>query len=84
METDRHNKMDPEKLVHNDDSVSLETPTPKGRIKTVTNAAPYIRKHELKGRTYYTYRRGIDKEIYLGTADAILRAVKGDGRRDDC
>jgi len=28
------------------------------------------------GRRYYRYRRGTEKPIHLGTADAILRAVK--------
>lgn len=38
---------------------------------------PHIRPHKVKGRIYYSYYNGTDKEIYLGTADRILQAVKG-------
>lgn len=38
-------------------------------------ADPHLSSHKIKGVLYYTYRRGVDKEIYLGTADAILVAV---------
>ena len=50
-----------------------------GRSKRLTNrlAEPHIRAHEVKGKRYYYYVRGTDREIYLGTANAILEAVKG-------
>lgn len=40
-------------------------------------ARAHIQQHTKNGAFYYTYRRGTDKEIYLGTAEAILKAVKG-------
>lgn len=39
-------------------------------------AAPHIRRHQVKGHTYYSYVRGTDQEIYLGSADIILKAVQ--------
>lgn len=39
-------------------------------------ADPHIQYHKgARGSPFYTYRRGEDKEIYLGTAETILRAV---------
>lgn len=43
-------------------------------------ARGHIQQHTKNGVFYYTYRRGTDKEIYLGTAEAILKAVKGAGK----
>ena len=39
-------------------------------------APAHIRAKLIKDRTYYYYCRGIDKEVYLGSADLILKAVK--------
>lgn len=71
---------DTAKLVNNIPSISLDDLPPrcgstKRRIRRV--ADPHIRPHKVKGRVYYTYCRGTDPEIYLGSADTILRAVKG-------
>ena len=73
-----------EKLVEDIPPASLDIPIPRtGLTKKRTRqlAPPRIREHviEKKGRKYYyyCYCRGTDKEIYLGDADAILRAVKG-------
>lgn len=44
-------------------------------IRRITD--PHLRPHKVKGRLYYSYCRGTDVEIYLGSADAILKAVKG-------
>jgi len=41
-------------------------------------ARPRIKPRNVKGKTYYYYCRGADKEIYLGDAEAILKAVKGE------
>lgn len=38
-------------------------------------AEPRLKTRKVKGNIYYYYCRGIDPEIYLGTADSILRAV---------
>lgn len=59
------------------DSLSLLQPKrgcDKKRIRRI--AEPHLQAHRVRGRLYYTYRRGIDPEIYLGSADAILKAVK--------
>lgn len=45
------------------------------QTRLIRIADPYIRAHKKDGRNYYYYCRGIDPEIYLGTADSILRAV---------
>ncbi len=39
-------------------------------------AGAHIRAHNVKGKLYYYYVRGTDKEVYLGDAAAVLRAVK--------
>ena len=58
------------------DSLGLNIPLTKKRAYRIRRIAlPYIRAHKVKGRTFYTYTRGTDREIYLGTADAILEAV---------
>lgn len=79
MTTSKAEKEDRKKLVDND-SLSVaglmaqaRGPTKKRIWRT---ADPHIRRHLVKGRTYYTYCRGTDREIYLGDADDILRAVK--------
>lgn len=46
----------------------------KKRIRRI--ADPHVRAHKVKGRNYYYFCRGTDPEIYLGTAEAILLAVK--------
>lgn len=74
---------EPEKLVNNDplslrNIIMAEKPPTKKRIRRI--AEPHLRPHTVKGRTYYTYCRGTDREIYLGSADAILKAVKGNGK----
>lgn len=53
-------------------------PTTKKRAYRIRRLAdPHIRSKKIKGRLFYYYVRGTDKEIYLGSADTILRAVKG-------
>jgi len=67
-----------EKLVHLGDPLSLdEMPLkPAGLTKKIHRVAdPYIKAHKVKGKTYYCFRRGIEPEIYLGTAEAIYKAV---------
>ena len=69
-----------EKLVEDIPPASLDIPIPRtGLTKKRTRklAAPHLRPHNVRGHVYYYYCRGADKEIYLGDADAILRAVKG-------
>lgn len=46
----------------------------KKRIRRM--ADPHIESYKVGNLTYYRYRRGEDRPIYLGTADGILRAVK--------
>lgn len=46
-------------------------------------ADPHIQQRKVKGRTFYTYRRGTDKEIYLGSADYILAAVQEKRGKDN-
>ena len=73
--------IDIEKLVEDIPLSSLDVTVPKipptkkraYRIRRI--AEPHIRGHKVKGRTYYTYCRGTDQEIYLGSANAILKAV---------
>ena len=79
------NNIDIEKLVDNIPLVSLDVPVPqkpltkkRSRIRRI--ADPHIRGHQVKGKTYYFFCRGVDKEIYLGDAVTILKAVKGIGR----
>jgi hypothetical protein len=43
----------------------------KKRVRRI--ADPHIRKHKVKGKEYYYFCRGIDKEIYLGDAERLLR-----------
>jgi len=69
----------PEKLVKKTDDLSfdlslsdLRAPRPTNRKKT----PGYIRRHRVKGRTYYTYCRGYEREIYLGSAETILEVVQ--------
>lgn len=45
----------------------------KNRVQNLAN--PHIERRLVSGRAYYYYRRGTDKPVYLGTADAILKAV---------
>lgn len=47
-----------------------------GNKKIRRIAEPHINRRRVKGRYYYYYCRGTDQEIYLGTADNILRAVQ--------
>lgn len=60
-------------LVSYDISVPQRLPTKK-RIRRI--ADPHIRAHQVKGKQYYYYCRGTDKEIYLGDAETILRKVR--------
>jgi hypothetical protein len=70
-----------DKLVKDTPVVTLDVPLPETtptkkrsyRIRRV--AEPHIRRHVVRGRKYYTYCRGVDKEVYLGTAESILGAV---------
>jgi len=69
-----------EKLVNDIPLISLDVPVPKTRLtkrQPRKRAEAHIRAHTSKGREYYYYIRGTDKEIYLGNADSILEAVKG-------
>ncbi len=68
------------------DSLSLEKlgqpPTLSSRGDSTGNspgpityhADPHIRGKRKKGIMYYYYRRGADREMYLGTANNILEA----------
>ena len=73
--------IDVEKLVNDTPLVSLDIPLPertltKKRIYRIRRIAePHIRAHMSKGRPYYYYLRGKDKEEYLGDADYILSLV---------
>jgi len=69
-----------EKLVEDIPLVSYDMPVPKTpstKKHSQKTAQPTIRSHMVKGRPYYYYCRGTDKEIYLGSARGILKAVKG-------
>ena len=69
-----------EKLVNELPAVSFDATVPKRRStkKRVRKlAGPHIREHCVKGKRYYYYIRGTDKEIYLGDAESILKAMKG-------
>lgn len=48
----------------------------KSKRKIRKFADPYLRAKKVNGKLYYFYRRGVDPEIYLGDADAILRAIQ--------
>lgn len=53
-------------------------PTKKSRVNKRLRycADPIIHRTKRKrGSTYYTFRRGENQEIYLGTAEFILKAV---------
>jgi hypothetical protein len=73
---------DPKKLVGDVPRVSYDmsmpgaAPTKKRAYKIRRLAEPHLRKHVVKGKVYYTYCRGIDREIYLGDAEAILKAIQ--------
>lgn len=74
-------KNDKEKLVENGNpagvDLSLDGIESLRLTKKIKQAAPaYIRAHPVKGKKYYYYCQG-EKEIYLGTAESILRKVKG-------
>jgi hypothetical protein len=72
---------DIEKLVEQVPLVNLDVTGLKRRVTkrhARKLAKPHIRAHRVKDSVYYTYCRGADKEVYLGDADSILRAVKGD------
>jgi len=69
------NKKDAEKLVQKQSISSfVDSVTKQARTKKQPQAT--IRPHNVKGRTYYCYRKG-GREIYLGDADSILAKVKG-------
>lgn len=66
-----------EKKLVNQPYHPVPKPQPKkGSIAGATNG--YLRAHTSmrNGKKYYYYCRGTDPEIYLGTAEAILRKVK--------
>lgn len=75
-------KQNNKKLVENTPDTSFEVAINRDEFAELTNrklrrmAEPHLRPHKVKGRVYYTYVRGTDKEIYLGDANAILRAVR--------
>jgi hypothetical protein len=67
-----------EKLVNLLPPPVLVVPLPKPhRLKGRHKEPAHIRGHLVKGKVYYYYLRGTDREIYLGSADSILKAVKG-------
>lgn len=72
---------DLEKLVKDMPLASLDmplsemNPTKKRAYKVRRLAEPHLREHRVKGKVYYTYCRGTDKEIYLGSAESILKVV---------
>ena len=84
MTTIKANNNELKKLVNDiplftpDKQVSKKHSTKK-RIRRI--AEPHIRAHQVKGRQYYSYIRGEDKEIYLGTAESILKAVRNQNRK---
>jgi len=83
MTSNKAKDLDIEKLVEDITLVSLDLPLPsrqltKKRVYRIRRIAePHIRPHISKGRPYYYFCRGIDKEIYLGDAETIYKAVKG-------
>jgi len=71
-----------EKLVEEIPGTTLAIPVPKTRStkrNTRKLAEPHLRAHKVKGKTYYSYCRGSDKEIYLGSAEVILRIMTASG-----
>jgi hypothetical protein len=83
MENIKANIQDPGNLVEDMPVVSLDIQVPKKnstkkRIRRI--AEPHIRSHQVNGYLYYYYVRGEDREIYLGSADTILKAVTGRGK----
>ena len=87
MDGDSRKKSDLIKLVDILGEMSLDLPVIMGRGPAPTNqqaqkritrvTEPHLRPHKVKGKLYYHYCRGTDPEIYLGSADSILKAVKG-------
>lgn len=79
MTNDTNEKPEPEKLVDNDPlSVAdmkraLKLPTKK-RIRRI--AEPHLRPVIKNGHEYYHFCHGTAPEIYLGSAEYILEAVK--------
>jgi len=79
--TGKASKAEQEKLVTTEVDDSLKVDELLRQAQALTNkrihriTEPHLRPHQVKGRTYYYYCRGTDKEIYLGTADHILEAV---------
>ena len=70
-----------EKLVQQKPSLSLDMlPVRTDRTNSTLGrppAAPYLKVHVVKGKNYYSYCHGSRKQIYLGSADKILKAVTG-------
>lgn len=72
-----------EKLVQDIPVISLDVPVPerpctkKRAYKARKKAKAHIEPRTSNGQTYYWYRRGTDKPIYLGSAETILKAVTG-------
>lgn len=79
MEDATNKKEDEKMLSQQGGSVSLAIPSIKGcrdNKQLRYYADPLIHRTKRKrGGVYYTYRQGESTEIYLGTADFILRAV---------
>ena len=75
------------KLVKNGTPVSLKAiPENLSQFRLTSRKKPpsYIRSHKVKGKAYYYYCQGTEKEIYLGSAGSILKAVKGVAGSEDC
>ena len=84
MTKDRLDKQEGEKLVQQRPSLSLDVlPVRTDRTNSTLGrppAAPYLKEHVVKGKSYYSYCHGARKQIYLGSADKILKAVKGSAK----
>ena len=79
MKTATLKKPGDKKLVKNPTPIRHDIPKPVHELTKKGSrqaAAPYLRAHRVNGHTYYSYCHGTDKEIYLGSADTILKAVK--------
>ncbi len=72
MENIERNELSIEKLV--DQAVDARRKL-TGKIRR--EVLPTIRRHKANNSVWYTYCHGRGHEIYLGTADTILKAMKG-------
>ena len=75
MENNETTGSNEKKLVQNTPAITLERVKIKARVARRTKLRGQIRPHAVNGKIYYSYRRGTDKEIYLGSAENILQAM---------